>query len=169
MRKAASIAWTLATGLLVTVAGLALKLDLLIILTLALFAAGCVFYLVDYRTRRDRRVYLNLTTKQIRSVYENRTTAQGEKAASIYIGKWMRVAGTVHDVDLRGVSGPILHLEGDSPSIRFSRRKARQLEVLHKGELVEVEGQVWAITPNWVGLKNGELISTAAPSTEPQA
>lgn len=162
MGKAASVAFTLGAGLLVTVLGLALKLNILIVLTVALLAAGCVFYFFDFRARPDRRVFLQVTPEQVRQIYDGRTTLQGEKAAEIYVGKWMKVSGTVRDVVALKRSRAMWLKERNTPVLIFNSKLSR-LDVIHKGDAVTVVGRVFGVSKELIQLNKCELVSSETP------
>lgn len=161
MRVAASWAFTLGAGLLVTVAGLALQLNILIVLTVALFVAGAVFYFIDYRGRHDGRIFLQgVDADALMKLYKERTEVQAEKAAAIYIGKWMRVTGTVRDIQRSVRRGRTVYLqERNTPSLHF-KKGFGQLDILHRGDVIHAEGRVWAITGSIVILDDCEITAT---------
>ncbi|OLE52218.1 MAG: hypothetical protein AUG51_19125 [Acidobacteria bacterium 13_1_20CM_3_53_8] len=118
---------------------------------------------------------LSATPKEIVSVFKGRTTAQGEKLAKNYVGKWMRVSGPIQDVEVE--TDPFLPLSvarvnlrtglGEAGIfLRFSRKWVDSLSVLRNGDTISVFGQIKYVARNHISLKKYELLEIGALETD---
>lgn len=165
--------WTIATWLLAALAGFVL-LFTFIIAVVALFATRLLLLrlprrrplekvkeaLNDYRSRHRERIYLDgLSCEQLMALYKEHPSAEAEKKASAYLGKWMRISGAVRSVNIEEGRGAIVYLdEPHSPSLRFTARSLAQLEFVRPGDRIDAQGQVRAIAHYWMELNNCELL-----------
>jgi 4-amino-4-deoxy-L-arabinose transferase-like glycosyltransferase len=172
MEKIASFLWALAAALGVAAAGLSGDIDGVLVAAAAVATAALVFSAINWGANPARRVYLEteMTGKFLDGLFEDRTSIQAQRAVAIYVGKWVRVSGVVNDVCPNfGLPGRRLMLDHtssrDHPSVfaTFIWSKEK-LDVLHKGDIVEVEGRIREITPHWVSLSRCTLIGVKSPS-----
>jgi hypothetical protein len=96
----------------------------------------------------------NVTPRFLIDQYEGVTKMQGDRVAGAYIGKWMKISGTVKNVYPNG-SVTIEHPDRKSVSM-FSldfKNDLERLEILHPGDRIDAIGQIqslgqWDITLN---------------------
>jgi hypothetical protein len=106
------------------------------------------------------RTLVDVTPDYLMGLFDEHTTIQAEKLIEAFIGKWLRVSGTVSDVIGSEGSGATVYLKREtarisSVSLDFSDRGA--VEILRKGDSVTAIGQIVGADRLWVGLKNCEL------------
>lgn len=91
--------------------------------------------------------------------YEDRTSIQGDQLAKNYIGKWLRVSGSVGNasVKLSSVVATIRLGDGKFLMLLFSEEWIERVSVLIGGQTIEVIGQIDQIADYSVTLKNCEL------------
>jgi hypothetical protein len=107
------------------------------------------------------RIFVRATTKEICSLYEGRTTVQGDKLFSDFKGKWLRVSGTIHDIDEWQSAGIVVTLsEYMHPLLTafFSQTEAAHLTHLLKKTPIELEGKLAAATANTLRLVDCAIV-----------
>ena len=116
------------------------------------------------------RVYLgkSITSKFLRDHFLDQTRHQALRAMQPYLGKWMRVKGTVRDVTSRELSWSVGIDDGSESSssiganiwIKFDKSAIPKLETLRKGDVVRVRGKLEEVSSLWVDLVDGELLGS---------
>jgi hypothetical protein len=161
MGKIANLLWSLSVGVLLVAAGLARDMSLLLAIGLALAGAAAVFSFLNWWTGPGRRVFLadSVTPKFLTSIYAGRTSVQADKAVEIYIGKWMKVSGSIYNVASRGPRRRQIHLN-TKPAVflTFHGREA-QTDVLHKGDIIHAQGKIEGIHGEIISLGRCELLT----------
>lgn len=163
MRRLATTLGTLAVGVLMAAAGLLFVAHTLLLAGAVLFGISALFWVIDWRARADRHVYVEtpITEKFLQDLFRDRTKIQAEKALEMYIGKWLKISGTLTDIDNNTLSGYKVHIQSQNPSIflYFSRWEKRRLEILHKGDFITASGKITHINRNFITLERCELLS----------
>lgn len=119
---------------------------------------------------QSNRVTLSATPDELVSVFDGRTTAQGERLAAAYVEKWLQVGGLVGDV-VSDVFGERIDLDtpaGDAGVILYFQKKWRDtLSALRKGDSVIVLGQIKYVHTNHIALRSCDLIDTRVTEEQP--
>jgi hypothetical protein len=104
----------------------------------------------------------NLTPKQLVSVYEGRTTLQGERLAATRIGQRMTVSGKVQDIRENSEGLTIVFYDElrtyPLVMMAFEKRFIDPVSALSIGNEVTVRGKIVNIGPTTVSLENCELV-----------
>jgi hypothetical protein len=112
-------------------------------------------------------MFLIATPREIVSVFEGKTTAQGETLAKIYKGKWLKVSGHVSDIMIHNdpllwYMAVIVSLSYNAPEpsigMRFNRTWRRQFSALQKGDVITAVGKIREVARYYIQLKGCELI-----------
>lgn len=111
----------------------------------------------------------SLTPEELVKVFDGRTTAQGDALAKNYIGKWIKVSGSIDDVTTasrRRVTN--VNLETDAPYIIliFRGKAADSLSMLRKGDIISVFGRIDLIARDAVRLESCELLEIGTGETD---
>jgi hypothetical protein len=117
---------------------------------------------------RSDRLPANITLDNLRAFFKDRTTPEGERLAAPYINKWVKIETRVDNTQLRGIFGHDLANRcavfsfGRNPSSTticlFENKWKDRIEVLRKGDIITVEGQIWLVDVYIVELDNCELV-----------
>ena len=119
--------------------------------------------------KKAGRTYVNRTPREMMLEWEGKTSLQAGRAVSVYIGKWLRVSDSIHDVSEYEHSNEfIVHIELSDPhyhSLRpaFSKHDAGELETARKGDLIVAEGKIEDVKSYQVEVESCELISLTPP------
>lgn len=125
--------------------------------------------------RHDGLAALSITPKEMVRVYKGRTTVHGERLAKNYVGKWMRVGGTIHDVNVSTNwmdslwAGTVFlgwNLTQPMVVLNFTRRWVHTLSALRKGDSINVIGRVRKVDNSTVWLERCELLEIGTRDTE---
>lgn len=123
------------------------------------------------RETAQGRVFLgkSMTPKALMEICRNKTRMQAKKAVEVYVGKWMKIAGTVSNIT-DNESWITVHLEtvkltnetmGDWYTMAtialYFRGQREHLEVLQKGDMITAIGEIETITQESIGLEKCEL------------
>lgn len=109
------------------------------------------------------RVFISDSLKDLVSLTHNRTTLESKRETKRYVGKWLKVAGTVTEVDVRlgEITVTLRVKEGDNATTVFADFSEPQwshhLSVLRRGHVLSLEGRIESVYDSWVGLKECEL------------
>jgi hypothetical protein len=108
---------------------------------------------------RGERVFVNEDLAYLSSLYRGQTTAQADKLAEIYRGKWMKITGQVDDVTSRAMS--FAH-QRDVPLviIHFRDDWQTRFELLKRGDKATVIAKIDEISANHISLVSGELVDS---------
>jgi hypothetical protein len=92
-------------------------------------------------------------------LFDEHTSIQAEKLVEAFIGKWVRVSGTVGNVTAIAGGGAKVQLPRDSEhSMVFMRFNDKSVvEVLKKGDPITVIGKIRQVSTLWLELENCEL------------
>jgi len=108
----------------------------------------------------NRRVVIDASPEYLMKLCEGRTSIQARKSVELYIGKWMRIAGTVSDAneydDFFSVS--LKNKEGKS-ILAYFRKEYDRVSVLRPGDQIVVMGEIETITATHIGLEKCELLA----------
>jgi hypothetical protein len=113
------------------------------------------------RTSDDGRVIVHITPEELINYFREHTTAQAQKLVGVYLGKWMRVAGPVSDIDNAGIV--FIRHENTNKAILLEFNEAKWVErisVLRLGDEVAVLGQLQYISGIGIRLENCELLDS---------
>lgn len=102
---------------------------------------------------------ISLTPEDLIKPYDGRTTIQGQKLASTYVGKWITVSGSVDDVESN--YGTLrIRLERRNPMVdlTFDEQSKDSVSVLRKGDTITARCEIQSIGRGFISLKNCELI-----------
>jgi hypothetical protein len=100
-----------------------------------------------------------LTPEQLVGVYKNRTTLQGEKLASTYIGKWMTVSGVVEDISKPRFGISLVFYRGEILIVMYFEESATEpVSALSRGDTVTVRGKIKQIESRNLLLESCELV-----------
>ena len=176
MRRLAGIIGSLAVAFLMTAAGLAWDVHILTIAGLILLGLTAVLWRVDrgrpaqaavgpvlpatgQAPRRAGRVYLesNVTQEFLSGLYKDKTAIQGEEACKIYVGKWMRVSGSIQYIEEINKDFTEVYF-GKSHIFMLFASNLRKLEMLHKNDHIIVDGRLKRISSEWISLELCELV-----------
>lgn len=104
---------------------------------------------------------LSLSPLDVVKVYEGRTTIQGEKLATTYIGKWLTISGQVYDAD-KDAFGRTRILIDPTNDLRlilaFAERFSESVGALRKGDAVTARGKIRVVSSNVIHLEDCEII-----------
>jgi hypothetical protein len=147
-----------------------------------------LFVAVFFAWRKERQQWerigglapLSATPRELMSVYDGRTTTQGEKLAKAYKGKWLKIEGTIYDAVEYGLpmaligSSVIVTLTG-TPSyglppvfLRFGIKWRSPLSVLTSRDTIVVLGQIEKVEKHNIWLQRCELLEVRTVQTEGQ-
>jgi hypothetical protein len=109
----------------------------------------------------SKRVFLTQCPNEVVKPYETHTRAQAGKLFSVYVGKWITIRGTLHDVDQKEsmIFVSLTEYLGD-PAVHmiFDPRFGPELEHLPKGLALTVIGQVKEASYATLWLDNCEVV-----------
>jgi len=116
-------------------------------------------------TMMGDRIVVNVTPDYLMGIFRERTTADARRLTANYIGKWMRISGTVYDVDRtdlgRGKEGnfvTVIWNKNTSVSLVFhEQRWMDSVSVWKRGDTVTVLGQIQHLGALTIILNNCEL------------
>jgi hypothetical protein len=114
---------------------------------------------------KDDRVFVPIKTGDLMGIYRGHTNIQANKLAASYLGKWIRVSGTVNDISVFGDGDVSLSLN-TAPDpwphhLRFSSEWLRRLEILPRGYDLTVEGKIEEIQRHHLVLVNCVLVEAS--------
>ncbi|MDX6272326.1 MAG: hypothetical protein QOD28_3549 [Acidobacteriota bacterium] len=120
---------------------------------------------------------LSMRPKDLVSVFNQRTTTQGEQLAKSYRGKWIKISGAISDVSVESTLDSVIaphraamvNFKRDiytEPQILmwFSRKWVGSLSVLRKDDNVTVLGQIQRVERNSIWLIKCELVKVHIPT-----
>jgi hypothetical protein len=118
------------------------------------------------------RVYVALSVPALIEPFGSHTTAQAKQLVAAYKGKWLRVAGTVHDVSQSEFKGRWTVTPDSDPNsgwtaslaLIFTASWKDHISVLRRGDPVVADGQLSTIESWGVILEDCELVGVAPPS-----
>jgi hypothetical protein len=104
-----------------------------------------------------------LSAKSLVASYRDHTEAAANKLAEPYKGKWLKVAGTVHNVcegiAHRGRQVVLDTGEGEYVFGDFKPDWNDRTLMLQKGQALAITGQIWLINANQVYLEHSEMLA----------
>ena len=109
----------------------------------------------------NKRIIVTDAPEYLAGFFENRTNIQGTKLAEPYIGKWIRISGSLSNVYEYGDFVVIfIHKPFPSPTIEmyFGKEWIEHISVLKIGDDTKVLGKIKEISSGTVTLENCELI-----------
>ena len=110
----------------------------------------------------SHRPYTIRTPDEILHEFDNRTDIQGERAVQAYIGKWLRLEGTVSNVR-DSIGGDTISVLLDNELIgiilRFGKtRWLSDVETIAKGDKIAADGQIADVERRFMGLDHCEVL-----------
>jgi hypothetical protein len=119
-------------------------------------------------TLPDKRIIVGVVPEELRGFYQNVTSAQGDRLLQPYIGKWMKLSGTVADIRHSGPDG-----KNSSVSFRdigsvsyilmfFDANWYDHISVLERGSSATVLGKILSADNMSVQLDHCELIGLSS-------
>lgn len=126
----------------------------------------------DAPAREASRVFLRetVTPQYLCRIYQERTKLQADQAAASYLGKWLKLTGTVHDVSTQPEGKVFVNVDHPGPPgtgpydeiiivlLIFTEGDGR-LEVLHKGDPITAIGRINRISNDALVLEECELLA----------
>jgi hypothetical protein len=114
----------------------------------------------------EERVFVNLAPHELMMPFETQVEVQAVKSVSRYIGKWYRVMAQVNNIQkyrndwtIRVFVDRPDRIVGTQIAMEFPLSAERKIELLDKGTVVNVIGQIQAITSNVITLEHCEFVS----------
>lgn len=107
----------------------------------------------------DKRVVIDVPPEYLMKLCEGHTSIQAQKSVELYIGKWIRVSGTVFNATEHSAffSVYLMYKENKYISAYF-RKKDDRVSVLRPGDQITVMGEIETVTESNVGLEKCELL-----------
>ncbi len=111
------------------------------------------------------RDFVPATAMELTQLFVDHVSAQADKLIQPYLGKWLRVQGEVKDVfSLTDEWGVILRMDrppslGISTSLRFNQNEGTRLQMLPRGSMLTVIGQISRVERDSVWLHNCEIVN----------
>lgn len=118
-------------------------------------------------TQGEERIFVgaHVTCKSLTGLFEQHMTIEANRLIEAYIGKWMRISGTLRDIAEPRSSGTVAaHLQvGPGPavdlaSLTFDKGWVGRLSMLQKGSEITAVGQISRVSPLYVDLDHCELV-----------
>jgi tRNA_anti-like len=115
-------------------------------------------------TMPDPRIIVDATPEYICGLYNGKLDIQGAQLSAPYVGKWMRISGTVENVNNASMDGYFISLReynGSSGAIvltEFDKRWAEYIQVIKRGDRVRILGQIYSVGRESLVLVHSELV-----------
>jgi hypothetical protein len=112
----------------------------------------------------ERRIFVDLTPDQLTAMCEGHTSAVATTLTQPFIGKWLKITGTIKDVVVHySIVRVLLQLitqenTRSSIDLNFDREWEDQLTVLIFGSRINVIGKIQSISKNGLYLEKCELV-----------
>jgi len=106
----------------------------------------------------------DVTPANLHALFEGVTQHEGRVRAKPYLGKWMKITGTVKDVMYEAEQGWLVPVstEGsgwmEATILRFDADETPKVEMLRKGQTITAEGKIDDLTNLWLSVKNCKLL-----------
>jgi hypothetical protein len=106
----------------------------------------------------EERVFVDTTPEYLMGLLKDRPRVQGNKLTAPYIGKWLRLAGTVDDIFPGFV---VLREETGKPGIYlyFGDDQKERFHLLELGKQISAIGQIRAVMSSDFEMESCELVS----------
>ena len=124
---------------------------------------------VETTSVADDRIIVDTTPKELADYFERFTTSQAVDATQRYIGKWMRVSGTIHDVKLISTGKNLRafvtlnewqYINARGAHCFFIDKKwIDRVQMKNKGDRIALIGQIELVQVHGINLDNCELES----------
>jgi hypothetical protein len=122
---------------------------------------------VSSTTLADGRIVITFDPKYLTDFYKNNTALQADRLVRVFLGKWMKASGKVHDVSVSQFSGgtATVTFEYSDPFVMHFLPKdwLDRLSILRRGDKITVLGQITDVTRTIVVLNNCEVIDSTLP------
>lgn len=126
--------------------------------TMCLGISAAIFFQPE--KREDARTVVDITPAYLLGLFKNHTHLEARKLVEPYLRTWMRLSGTVENID----SGSLrlaeyqLSSDGGYTLLYFAERWKDRLAVIRPGESVTVLGKIDEVRPYCVVLVTCELV-----------
>jgi len=114
-------------------------------------------------TDTNGRLFLagNTDAKFLMALCEGKTNVQAKRAVEPYIGTWLRHKGPIYDVRAYPSGNTDVSIALDAfgiVTLNFDLgSNSSMAELLHKGDVIEIVGEIEDIRRTGINLKNGEI------------
>jgi hypothetical protein len=113
----------------------------------------------------DGRTFVDVTPEYLTGLFKEHTSIQAAKLVEAFIGKWIRLEGSLRDVTAISEDKALVYFTSETFEygtnvVMYFNDKAtieNRLRVLKKGDQIAVIGQIQYIISMEVGLENCEL------------
>jgi hypothetical protein len=107
------------------------------------------------------KIFLNVTPDYLIDLFKDRTVSEGHRLTGVYLGKWMRLSGSLDTIEGPDEYGDIsIHFstpEHNIISMVFSKDWVSQFAVLRPGQKISVVCRVKDVSPVFLRLEKCEL------------
>ncbi len=113
---------------------------------------------------KPERVFVpaSVTPTNLVKQREGLTSLQAEKLFAFYVGKWMKVSGTVYEVK-KGYPGIYVFIHGADQgpimALDFDKNWTARVSMIGKGHTIQAVGQVESVDDSSVSLDHCELVN----------
>jgi tRNA_anti-like len=113
---------------------------------------------------KDRRVLVAVEPGYLTSFFKDHTQLQAEKLVAVYIGKWIKVSGSLQDVFTSGKM-VVVRVEG-VPRLAYvmsgflAEDWLDHVSVLRRGDRISLVGQITQVSSVSIYLENSQLIDS---------
>jgi tRNA_anti-like len=113
---------------------------------------------------KPKKIFVNVSPSYLVGLYKNRTNVQGDEYVAAYIGKWIPVTGTVHDIGTT-VTGTLYVQIVDNDRIFISatlnEESPETISHIARGAAITVRGEIYLVNESGVMLRTCELDETS--------
>ena len=136
-------------------------------LPIMLFALGTVILVIRLvaplipGSAGPNRIFVEGSPEQLMSLVRDHTHIQKQKLSEVYIGKWLRVSGSITEVRPMFLVGVFVAVDLGSFKTAYCWFKGRwldRLKLLQKGQAISAIGRIHEIEGSAVVLKSCEIV-----------
>ena len=111
---------------------------------------------------QPERIFSNRSPEELVALIKGLTSVEAEAATELHIGTWLRVHGTVFDVEKLEDRAQVLLSRGDGSGVflHFDKSWWNRVKLLRVKEKISVIGKIRFIDRNMIHLENCELPKT---------
>lgn len=116
-----------------------------------------------------RRIYIKVDPAVLSGFYNEHTQLQASKLLETYVGKWIRISGSVMDVEMSVLGKIVVFLSTENMTrplmaLYFEPQWAEHTTHLRRGASIVAEGQIGSAGRDYLTLANCELVNGRDPS-----
>ncbi len=112
----------------------------------------------DDKKRDEARQFANTSADNLKALYKDRTTIEGDRLAKPYIGKWMQIFGKVANVSERGGGSTVVRLlDREYDDLQFDMRWRNRIELLQRNQQISATCQIDQIHETYISFGSCEL------------